>query len=462
MTALPYDDGSDRIPEGITRPVERVVVVGAGIAGLAAANALANAGVPVVVLEGRDRIGGRLHTADVGGSPIDLGGSWIHSPLGNPLTAWAEQLGVERRLADLYDGNTGVALGAGRLADERFRPLLELAFEHFGEVLEGLAADLPPDAPVVTAIDRFVAAQRASGLDPADAPLLRTLVLDAVESGASGPADDISLAGYPTNGLFYEGSDFGDFPLGGYRRLYEPLARGLDVRLGRVVTTVTLRDGAVAVAVADGEVFEATHALVTVPLGVLKAEAIRFDPPLPDDRRAAINRLGFGQLEKVALRFEHPFWTEAGAPHITALPADGTQVPVIIMGLDRIVDEPAVIAFAFGSRVGILADVPAEVAVARVLAVMAAAVGGQVPRPTAWARTSWGADPFSRGAYAYLRPGSSHDDLDELGRPLGGRLLFAGEATGSARVGFADGAFSTGIREAKRLLGQPRVLLGTR
>jgi monoamine oxidase len=88
--------------------------------------------------------------------------------------------------------------------------------------------------------------------------------------------------------------------------------------------------------------------------------------------------------------------------------------------------------------------------------------GGPVPDPVAAVVTTWGSDPYSLGAYAYLRVGATGPDLDTLGQPLWGRLLFAGEATGHARVGFADGAFSTGVREAKRLLGQPRVLLGPR
>ena len=94
MTAT-YDDGRSDVPGGVTGPVKRVVVVGAGIAGLTVANALANAGVACVVVEARDRVGGRLHTIDLAGCPVDMGGSWIHHPLGNPLRAFADQNGLK-------------------------------------------------------------------------------------------------------------------------------------------------------------------------------------------------------------------------------------------------------------------------------------------------------------------------------------------------------------------------------
>ena len=462
MSALPYDDGTDRIPGDIARPVERVIVVGAGIAGLTVANALANAGVPTVVLEARERIGGRLHTIDLGGSPVDLGGSWIHSPVGNPLSAWAQQLGVPCRPADPFDEIVGVDPATGPVPAERLQRLVERAFIDFGEALEALADDLPPDAPISAAIGRFVAGLGREGLDDADARRLQSLVVAAVESDASGTVDDIALRGFPTNGLFYEGSEVGNMPLGGYRRLIEPLARGLDIVFEQPVTSVAVRQDGVTVSTADGRTREASHALVTVPLGVLQARGIAFDPPLPEGRRAVVERLGFGRFEKVALRFDRAFWTEAGVPHVLTVPADGRAWPALLLGLDRIVGEPVVVALAFGSLAGVFADVPEDQAVARVLEVLRAAVGGQVPEPQAIVRTSWGSEPFTSGAYTYLRPGCTPDDFDQLGVPIGGRLLFAGEATGSARVGFADGAFSTGIREAKRLLGQPRVLLGPR
>ena len=94
MASADFDDGRTDVPGGVAGPVERVLVVGAGIAGLTVANALTQAGVECVVLEARDRIGGRLHTVDVGGYPVELGGSWIHTPDGYPMSAFARLAGV--------------------------------------------------------------------------------------------------------------------------------------------------------------------------------------------------------------------------------------------------------------------------------------------------------------------------------------------------------------------------------
>jgi choline dehydrogenase-like flavoprotein len=114
-----YDGGGAEVPGDLAGPVERVVVVGAGIAGLTVANALTHAGVACRVLEARDRVGGRLHTIDVGGRAIDMGGSWIHHPVGNPLRAFAEQVGVGWVDGNPLAGLAGYDLGEGRRLSTR-------------------------------------------------------------------------------------------------------------------------------------------------------------------------------------------------------------------------------------------------------------------------------------------------------------------------------------------------------
>src|SRR5215469_10782803 len=137
LTTESFDDGRTDVPGGVAGPVERVVVVGAGIAGLTVANALAHAGVECVVLEARDRVGGRLHTVDLAGTPVDLGGSWIHHPVGNPLREFADDAGVRCEPGDplpmvwAFDRAESRALDDAELAD-----LLHLQLDGFDAALD--------------------------------------------------------------------------------------------------------------------------------------------------------------------------------------------------------------------------------------------------------------------------------------------------------------------------------------
>src|SRR6202161_4401773 len=155
--AARYDGGRSDVPGGVTGPVERVVVVGAGIAGLTVANALVNAGGACVVVEARDRVGGRLHTIDLAGSPVYMGGSWIHHPVGNPLRAFADQAGVSCRDGDPLPEMAAFDFGAGRrLSPGEVRAEVGTLYEAFPAALERLRSELGPDASAAAGIDAFV------------------------------------------------------------------------------------------------------------------------------------------------------------------------------------------------------------------------------------------------------------------------------------------------------------------
>jgi polyamine oxidase len=189
LPAGDFDDGGTDVPGGVAGTVERVLVVGAGIAGLTVANALTHAGVECVVLEARERIGGRLHTADVGGSPVDLGGSWIHMPDGNPMSALARLAGVSCRSADPVPEIAGFDCGEGRrLSAAETEDVLGLYIEGFPEAAEGLLARLGPDASVADGIEAFVAS-RPPGL----ARRARQMLYGGMEAEWAAPA--VSRAG---------------------------------------------------------------------------------------------------------------------------------------------------------------------------------------------------------------------------------------------------------------------------
>jgi polyamine oxidase len=457
LAAEDFDDGRTEVPAAAAEPVERVVVVGAGMAGLTVANALAHGGIECVVVEARDRIGGRLHTADLAGSPVDLGGSWIHTPVGNPMRAFAQSAGVPCQPASPLSELAGFDCGEGRrLSAAEVEASLSMQLEGFPEAVGGLLAELGPDASAADGIEAFVA---GAGLAPGAARRARQALRALIEADSADLPERQSLR-WMWNEIEYGGDYLGDVPVGGYRRLVEAMAAGVDLRLGVDVVEIIRSAGGVRVRSSDGTSEEGSHAVVTVPLGVLKRDVLRFSPALPPDRRAAIGRLGFGHYEKVALRFDEPFWRAAGLPNVMIFPRD-PEVPVVwAMGQDAFGAGPVLVFHIFHSATGHVLDATADDAAQWVLDMLAEATGSPCPAPAAVAVTSWANDPYSGGAYTHIPPGASPADADLLGEPIGGRLLFAGEHTQSARMAYADGAMTSGIREAKRLLGRPGVRLG--
>lgn len=455
--ATSFDDGHPEIPGGVVGPVERVLVVGAGIAGLAVANAMAHSAVDCVVLEARSRVGGRLHTADLAGSRVDLGGSWIHQPIGNPVRHFARTVGIECRPGNplptlaAFDCSTGLWLSPADVEAS-----LNVELEGYTEALGELRTRLGPAASAADGIEAYLA---TTGLAGEALRRARQGLRASVEADAAGAAEHQSLTWLWTQEE-YDGEYFGDLPEDGYASVIDAMAAGVDVRQDWPVARVDLTDGGVSVTSASGKTEAGSHVVVTVPLGVLKNEVPSFVPPLPRERAEVVRRLGFGRYEKVALKFHEAFWREAGWSHLVLFPPEAADPASWVFDLDAFGGVPILVCHTFHSATGHLAEASTGAAVRWVMDMLAAALGAPCPEPVAVAVTGWAHDPYAVGAYTHVPPGSSNADLDLLGTPVAGRLLFAGEHTQSARLGYADGAMTSGIREAKRLLGTPKVALG--
>ena len=452
-----YDGGQSEIPGGVAGAVERVLVVGAGIAGLTVANALAHAGVDCLVLEARRRVGGRLHTVDLAGVPVDLGGSWLHHPSGNPLRRFAREAGLDCRPGDPLPTLTAFDVATGLWqshADVEAGLTGEL--ERFTEALPALRDRLGPGASAADGIEAFLATT-----DLAGEPLRRAGqgLRASVEADAAGAAEHQSLQWLWTQDE-YDDAYFGDLPEGGYAAVVDAMAAGIDVRLDWPVAQVDLTGDGVTLTSDSGQTETGSHVVVAIPLGVLKSGLPSFTPPLPAERLEAVRRLGFGRYEKVALRFDSPFWREAGWSHLVLFPPEPTEPAAWVFDLDAFGIGPVLVCHTFHSAAARVLERAPAAAVGWVTDQLAAALGEPCPEPTAFAVTAWSEDPYTAGAYTHVTPGASNADLDLLGTPVAGRLLFAGEHTQSARLGYADGAMTSGIREAKRLLGTSSVTLG--
>ncbi len=423
-----------------------VIVVGAGPAGLGAARQLQEDGFAVTVLEARDRIGGRTWTNDDLGVPVDLGASWIHGIEGNPMADLARAAGV--KLVVTRDSAYWTFDRDGRVLEDAEDERLYTHFQGLIDAALRLTGDDQPPPSVATA---FALARSSGepGLAPPDGidPGLVGRYLDwivATEIGLDWAADNDELSILAqTDGDDYRGA-WAQLA-GGYRAVLAPVAARLDVRLGERVLGVDVTDR-VTITTAT-RTYDADRAILTLPLGVLKAGDVAFDPPLPRSILDAIDRLGMGDFFKVALRFPS-----------MALPGDidwfgrlGEATFLEWVNLTPVTGAPTLVGFAGGSVARRLETLPKDAVVARALAAARAAIGRDLPAPTRAVVTGWAADPFARGSYSFLAVGSTPADRDALGEPIGDRLFIAGEATDRQYPATVHGAWTSGVSAARQL-----------
>lgn len=416
-----------------------MLVVGAGIAGLAAARHAVHRGRRVVVLEARDRVGGRIWTSTRWpDAPVDLGASWIHGTDGNPVYGEITRLGLQTAVFDVgsYDGAGSMVLysaDGARLDADRVDDQVSEALSR----LEDVAEDRP-DKALSAGIDTLPAALRTPGV-------LGGLTDIAADYGATPQQLALSALdeddGYPGAQRILPG---------GYGQLTDRLADGLDIRLSTPVTEVSLRNPDRVEVRAGDKTWTAAKVIVTVPLGVLQAGALRFDPPLPEPHRRAVDALGFGRFEKLVLRFDTAFWDDADQIQIAGAP--GTPFAGWY-NLHRVTGVPLLMALNGGAAATALDGMAPDRRAALAADTLARIYPGRFRAPVAAQSSDWGADEFSRGSYSFTAVGSGEDDREALGEPIGDRLWLAGEAVQPQWHSTVHGAWISGAAAARQACG---------
>lgn len=278
-----------------------------------------------------------------------------------------------------------------------------------------------------------------------------------LEYGCSAPLSALSAQNWNQD------EDYGGFGgphcmvVGGYDQAFRKIASLLDVRMGTAAVAVKMHEGVdrVEVITATGESLWCDTVVVTVPLGVLKSRSIAFDPPLPPWKLECIDRLGFGDLNKVVLEFPEVFWDDSvdffgAAKGLT--PAD-RGFCFMWWNFHRFAGAPILAALVSGDSAHSAekrSDEELKTSAVEILKAMHPGV--EVPEPVACTVSRWASEPYSRGSYSYVAVGASGDDYDKLSIPVLRRILFAGEHTIKEHPDTVGGAMLSGLREAARTL----------
>lgn len=425
-----------------------VIVIGAGAAGLAAAHRLAEAGRSVVLVEARDRVGGRIQTLRLPGwpHPIEAGAEFIH---GEPAETW--DLIRASDIATSAVPQIHLQSVDGKLRLLAFEKVWRKIFARlksrrtdlsFAEFLRRECVDLTKD-------EAAQATAYVEGFNAAESRLISSQWLVAADE-ASGQGGDSGASRIPGG---YDAVP--EFLLAGFR------AAGGALRLGTIVRGIRWKPHAVNVEVkprfGSPETIRASAAVITLPLAILEAALARrglprFHPELPE-KRSACRGLRMGSVVKVALRFREPFWKEAGPQALGFLHAPREPFPTWWSA------QPArsglLTGWAGGPPAMRLAGNDSERITRRALGSLARLFGRRRSELAALLEAShvsnWQEDPFAQGAYSYVRTGGVGDPR-RLAEPVGDTLFFAGEATHERLSGTVAGALASGYRAADEIL----------
>ncbi|KAI3809954.1 hypothetical protein L1987_19558 [Smallanthus sonchifolius] len=429
-----------------------VIIIGAGLAGLAAARQLLAFGFKVIVLEGRNRPGGRVYTQKMGEkgnyAAVDLGGSVITGIHANPLGVLARQLSIPlhkvRDKCPLYDPE-------GRPVGDEIDSKVEFIFNRlldkvteFRQIMGQSAADISLGSVLEKLRQLYTVATA-----PEEKQLLDWHFAN-LEYANAGCLSQLSAAYWDQDDPYEMGGDH-CFLAGGNWRLIESLCDGVPIFYEKTVQTVRYSNEGVEVISGD-QTYQADMVLCTVPLGVLKKRTIKFIPELPERKLEAIDKLGFGLLNKVAMVFPYVFWGEDLDTFGCLSRNSNTRGEFFLFYSYHTVSGGSVlVALVAGEAARSFESTHPSTLLHRVLSILRGIYGPKgvdVPNPIQSVCTKWGNDPLSYGSYSHVRVHSSGSDYDILAENVENRLFFAGEATNRQHPATMHGAYLSGLREA--------------
>lgn len=410
-----------------------VIVLGAGMAGLTAARALAGGGAGVIVLEARQRTGGRVHTVrDFADAPVEAGAEFIH---GVRAATWTDV-----RAAGLRTTPVPYRYSWASLAETTH--WLPVHLTHPGvwrsfDILWSLSHWRGDDVSA----EEFIETKRYRGR-------ARELAQLTLTAHLPGSTEEVGIGGLVADGVLHLEEGVNSRVLDGYDLLPQHIATGLDVRLGQRASALAWGPEGVEVKVESGETFSARAAITSMPHGVLASGTVSFDPPLPADKKTAIARISTGPVAKVLLLFEERFWHR----HMAQLICGTGPVTLYWPTSFGTHGPPVLTAYATGPRAKALSDAgpdkAAEIALDDLSKHYPRARPRNLLKDTRF--VDWLTDPDACGGYTFLPPGAVGARA-ALAAPDTGALFWAGSATSWSPVAdTVEAAYLSGLRAARQ------------
>ena len=428
------NDDDDKNKQATDLTGKTILVVGAGIAGLAAATELKGKGAEVVVLEAQDRIGGRLWTDRSLGLAFEIGAAWIHKPQGNPITELASQVSAETFVTDddsliVFDAN------GNRIPDSD----LDQLDKDYAAILKSIDTNLTDMN--ISLSDAFQAANPTAFQED----LIQWALTTFTEFDTGGPVENLS-AYYFDEDKNFSGADV--ILPNGFDAILTPFAEKLNIKTGHVVQHVVHNDSGVTITT-DRGTFTGDHAVITLPLGVLKKGKVSFSPGLRDSMRNSIEKIPMGNVTKVALRFEDAFWP-VDTQYFGYMSKVKGQFPYFI-NTRTFSSVNVLVGFCFGNYAPVVEQKTDAEIKDEVTGILRTMFGASVSEPSSVIVTRWSTDDHTFGAYSYPGVGNVPDDFNRFAEPINNRLFFAGEHTTFDYHGTVHGAYLSGLEAANRI-----------
>lgn len=413
-----------------------IIIVGAGMAGLAAANRLREKDYNVTLLEARPHAGGRTHSVPLFNAMFDEGAFMIHGTVNNPIADLSDQIKVPY---------CSLNFSRQYLTDSQLR---EINFQKFEEEFDHLLVQAKQWATLQpTDCSLAEAMQQALQLNPSSDEFKAYFEWKMKARGPYYGAEFTSISARHWD-VEEELSGAQAVMLQGYQPLVDHLAKDFNILLNEWVTGIAYSQSSVQVKTQSRQ-FKADAVIVTVPLGILQKEKIKFYPELPVAKKQALAHLKMGVLDKIVLQFPEIFW-----PHDAQMIGNLTWLDSfsLLFNYYPAFKQNILIAFVGGDQARQMELRPEQIVIDEVMQKIRDLFGEKAPNPIQTKIFRWASDPYTYGSYSYTPIGAMPEDYTNLAKSIDDKIFFAGEATNHQYPATTHGAYLSGIRAAQEII----------